>query len=300
MPKTLKNIGWQPQSGFERSSSRRIRQIGDGLVLGFSLVELLVVISITSLLLGILLPALSRSRAVAKEAVCQNRLRQWGLAFEAYSSENNGFYPHIDGRDRTEINPQSPEEIADYYYGWVDVLPSFMNLKPWRDYELYGKPGNDTIFQCPSAKILKDANYNYPYERVGYFSYAMNSCLGLDENCWPPYHPYIDPTGGTNNMPSFLNIALIRHPSRVILLYDQLLDPRLGYNGNRLNRSAGRYCGAYPREFSARHRKSKNGLGGSILFCDCHVEWKKSVWKEDWPDDLEVPPRNDVNWFPYP
>ena len=269
-------------------------------VCAFSLVELLVVISIISLLMSIILPALGRTKSIAKQAVCQSRLRQWGLAFEAYSSVNNGFYPHIDGRDRTEINPQSPEEIADYYYGWVDVLPSFINLKPWRDYELYNKPGTDTIFQCPSATILKGANYNYPYERIGYFSYAMNSCLELDGNCWPPNWPYTDPMGGTNNMPSFLNTALIRFPSIVILLYDQLLDPQLGYNGIKLNRSAGRYCGAYPREFSARHRKGKNGLGGSILFCDYHVEWKKSVWKEDWPDNLEVPPREDRNWFPYP
>jgi len=269
-------------------------------VCAFSLVELLVVISIISLLMSVILPALGRTKSIAKQAVCQSRLRQWGLAFEAYSSVNNGFYPHIDGRDRTEINPQSPEEIADYYYGWVDVLPSFINLKPWRDYELYNKPGTDTIFQCPSATILKGANYNYPYERIGYFSYAMNSCLELDGNCWPPNWPYTDPMGGTNNMPSFLNTALIRFPSIVILLYDQLLDPQLGYNGIKLNRSAGRYCGAYPREFSARHRKGKNGLGGSILFCDYHVEWKKSVWKEGWPDNLEVPPREDRNWFPYP
>jgi len=266
----------------------------------FSLVELLVVISIISLLMSIILPALERSKSIAKQAVCQSRLKQWGLAFEAYSTENDGFYPHIDGRDRTEIDPQTREEIADYYYGWVDVLPTFMNLKPWRDYKLYNKPGTDTIFQCPSAIILEGAHYNYPYKRIGYFSYAMNSCLELDDNCWPPNWPYTDPTGGTNNMPSFLDTALIRFPSRVILLYDQLLDPRLGYNGVRLNRSAGRYCGAYPREFSARHRKGKNGLGGSILFCDYHVEWKKSVWKEDWPNDLEVPPRNDRNWYPYP
>lgn len=269
-------------------------------VCAFSLVELLVVISIISLLMSIILPALERSKSIAKQTVCQSRLRQWGLAFEAYSTENDAFYPHIDGRDRTEIDPQTPEEIADYYYGWVDVLPTFINLKPWRDYALYNKPGTDTIFQCPSAIILTGANYNYPHERIGYFSYAMNSCLELDDNCWPPNYPYTDPTGGTNNMPSFLNTALIRFPSRVILLFDQLLDPALGYDGIKLNRSAGRYCGAYPREFSARHRKGKNGLGGSILFCDYHVEWKKSVWKEDWPDDLEVPPRNDTNWFPYP
>ena len=266
----------------------------------FSLVELLVAISIISLLMGIILPALERSKSLAKQAICQSRLKQWGLAFEAYSTDNDGFYPHIDGRDRTEIDPQTPEEIADYFYGWVDVLPSYINLKPWRDYALYNKPGTDNIFQCPSAMILTGANYNYPVDRVGYFSYAMNSCLELDDNCWPPNYPYTDPAGGTNNMPSFLNTALIRFPSRVILLYDQLLDPALGYDGTKLNRSAGRYCGAYPREFSARHRKGNDGLGGSILFCDHHVEWKKSVWKEDWPEDLEVPPRCDTNWFPYP
>jgi len=267
---------------------------------GFTLIEMLVVMSVITLLMSILIPALGKVRAQAQQIVCQSQLRQWGFAFETYACANNGFYPHIDGRDRTEIEPRTPEEIVDYYYGWVDVLPPFMNLKPWRDYELYEKPSTDTIFQCPSAKITSGANYNYPYDRLGYFSYAMNSCLELDRNCWPPNYPYIDPTGGTNNMPSFLDTAKIKNPVRVILLFDQLLDPSKGYGGGKLNRSAGHYCGAYPREFSARHRKGKNSLGGSVLFCDYHVEWKKSVWKEEWPDDLEVPPRNDLDWFPYP
>ncbi len=106
---------------------------------GFSLVELLIVISVISILLGILAPTLSKARAAAKRTICQIRLKQWALAFEAYSSANEGFYPHIDGRDRTERLPENPtaEDIANYYFGWVDVLPTFMDLKPWRDYELY-------------------------------------------------------------------------------------------------------------------------------------------------------------------
>ena len=64
-------------------------------------------------------------------------------------------------------------------------------------------------------------------------------------------------------------------------------------------RNAGKYCGSYPKAFSARHARSGEKIGGSLLYCDTHVEWKPSVWKSHWPADLEVPPRNDYNWYPY-
>ena len=267
---------------------------------GFTLIELLVVISLISLLLGILVPALRRSKAITKETVCQSRLRQWGIAFEMYALGNNGFYPHIDGRDRTDVLSVHPaaEEIADYYFGWVDVLPPLMGEIPWRDYGRWEYPDKDTIFQCPSAKLLPREFYNEDRRKFGFFSYAMNSCLELDGNCWKPYGW---PTGDPGwQMPSFLNTGLIKSPSRVILLFDQLLDPRLGYNGEHPNRSAGQHCGSYPRAFSARHARPKGLLGGFILYCDYHVQWQESVWKADWPDDLEVPPRDDADWYPYP
>ena len=275
-------------------------KLRSGLLRAFSLIEVLVVLSIIASLLAVLLPSLNKCKAIARQTICQSRLQQWGLVFGIYAAANESSYPHIDGRDRCgDDEPMFPAGKADWNYGWVDVLPPLMDQKPWRDFKDYQHPGAKTIYQCPAAKLLPEDEYNYRPRRNGFFSYAMNSCLELDTNCWPPYHPYSDPTGGKNDMPSFLKTTRIKQPSQVILLFDQLLDPEYGYNANRVNRSAGKHCGAYPREFSARHGKSKGQLGGSVLFADHHVEWKKSVWKDDWPEDLEVPPRNDFNWFPY-
>ena len=261
---------------------------------GFSLIELLVVVSIITLLFGLILPALRRAKAIARQTVCQSRLRQWGLAFEAYTVDYDGFYPHIDGRDRTASNPQTDAERADYYSGWIDVLPPLMGEKPWRDHDYGHKPGRKTIFQCPMSELAPDESYKYRPRRTGYFSYAMNSCLELDENCWPPYG-----AEGTDwRMPSFLRATSVKNPSRLILLFDQLLDPEKGYGGAAYNATAGKYCGSYPKAFSARHARSGGVLGGSVLYCDYHVRWIPSVWKSDWPDDLEVPPLGDPDWYP--
>ena len=260
----------------------------------FSLVELLVVISVIALLIGVILPAFGRARSVAEQTVCQSRLRQWGLAFEVHAGQNDGFYPHMDGRDRTSSDPKTDADRADYYFGWIDVLPPLMGEKPWRDYDYWEKPGGNTIFQCPSARLGPDRSYKYRPRRTGYFSYAMNSCSELDENCWPPYG-----SGGEDwRMPSFLQTALVKNPGRLILVFDQLLDAGKGYGGERPNPTAGQYCGSYPKAFSARHARPGGLLGGSILYCDYHVEWKPTVWKPDWPGDLEVPPFGDHDWYP--
>jgi len=57
---------------------------------GFTLVELLVVISIIALLLGLLLPSLAGAREAAHGVVCQANLKSIGAAQQAYISENRG------------------------------------------------------------------------------------------------------------------------------------------------------------------------------------------------------------------
>lgn len=96
-----------------------------GRSLAFSLIELLVVVSIIALLIGIILPVLGRTREHTRGIQSLSNVRQIGIGLNNYVSERRGYYP-IHSSEVTKIGGTKPRWV-DYIFAYIPSETVFLS-----------------------------------------------------------------------------------------------------------------------------------------------------------------------------
>ena len=135
---------------------------------GFTLVELLVVISIIALLISILAPSLKVARELAKSVFCKTTLNALNKSASIYTEHNRGAMLPLSPTAKSDY-PSSPKDAGDFSmaFGQGDVDPNtglFPSVRTWGNAYAgkYLEPAQ--MFYCPGAGITRE-NYrieSYP------------------------------------------------------------------------------------------------------------------------------------------
>lgn len=208
----------------------------------FTLVELLVVISIIGLLAGLAIPAIQGGMAAGRKAESANQLKQLGTLAVAYTAENGGMLPEEGGEGL-----QGFTQLGNFPNAWYNVLPPMAGLLSASNY--LGQAAG--FYEKSSLFFLKAAKYPANKTSRAYFAYGMNSQLQ-------------DSASSANTI---LNLNRILKPSRTALFGEARLpdETKLLPKGGKSD-SLGQ-----PKVRDSRFVCRHNGYG-FVVFCDGHAE----------------------------
>lgn len=214
---------------------------------GFTLVELLVVISIIALLLAILMPSLQSARNQAKAVVCLNNMKQIGLAVVLYESKNNEYILPCSKTSDGTLSLAAPL--------WYDILRQS---------------------KCLNYEEKKAGVLHCPTHLGGNMSYSANVfVMGITEskNMGPPW----------DELWKVRKVSSLRSPADLVLMGERGSDYPIGslYSpvGVRVFFWSGKSTAGYGFDWS-RHakkitfvnKKKMYGARANLLLADGHAK----------------------------
>ena len=235
---------------------------------GFTLVELLVVISVIAILAALLLPALNRAKSAGRKAVCQSNLHQIGLALRMYV-DDVGKYPPI------MQWPMPGGGSLDWQSG----------LRPYTS----GPAQGDGVYRC-AEWAFRNKRGTYGYNDIGTGFVAKFVLLGGATDVPNTFGlgPNVDP-GNPLTFSGQTSEAQVVAPADMIAIGDNdgrdYPEPDIFLSNLTLTLVSG-----WPGRL--------HHGGGNNVFCDGHVEYAKQtnwvaptvVARRRWNNDPEPHP----------
>jgi prepilin-type N-terminal cleavage/methylation domain-containing protein/prepilin-type processing-associated H-X9-DG protein len=203
---------------------------------GMSLIELLIVVSVISMLMALLAPAFQNIQEWRKSFVCMNNLRQIGTAMNLYANDHNNLFPqhYVDGHGSSG----DWRTRADAYM----VRHNRIKTRNSEGVTMYRteKLADSKVWWCPRVEKIPDGDGDF------FHHYGLNPFATLNYSEWA------------------LRRHVVPNPSKTIIVTEH------NRGGTAVNLSGPI---SHSEKGRTEHRISHyKGKGANYLFVDGHVE----------------------------